>query len=237
MRGVGFLWLATLGSFAALSCSGIPADLIEAVAAPDGELDEETVIAGLEEALRIGSRRAVDRTAVIDGYLANELIRIHLEGDLERMGRALRQIGLGRQVDELEVAMNRAAEGAAGEAREVLVDAVSTLTFDDATAILRGHSTAATDWLRGRSESEIRARFRPIVVAKMDEVGLSRLYRQLADAYNRLPVSRPAVDLDEYVTDEALDGLFLVLGEEEEKIRQDPRARTTELLRRVFGRA
>lgn len=219
------------------SCSGLTPELIEAVTAPGAELDEETVIAGLREALRIGSGRTVDRTAAIDGFLANELIRIHLEGDLERFGRTLRQIGLGHQVDELEVQMNRAAERAAGEARQVLVDAVTGLTFEDAMAILRGHSTAATDFLRARTESEIRSRFRPIVVEKMDEVGLSRLYRQLADAYNRLPVSRPAANLDDYVTDEALDGLFLVLGEEERKIREDPVARTTELLRRVFGRA
>ena len=152
------------------------------------------------------------------------------------MGRTLRRLGLGRQVDELEVAMNRAAEEAAGEAREVLVRAVTSLTFDDAMRILDGGSTAATDFLRARTGEEIRSRFHPIVVAKMDQVGLSRLYRQLAAEYNRLPlVSRPAVDLDDYVTDEALDGLFTVLGEEEKRIREDPLARTTELLRRVFG--
>lgn len=228
--------LVLLSSLSLLSCSGIPPELIEAVtAAPAGELDEETVIAGLKEALRIGSGRTVERTAAIDGFLANELIRIRLDGDLERMGRVLRQIGLGRRVDELEVQMNRAAEQAAGEAREVLVDAVSSLGFEDAMGILRGHSTAATDYLRRETEEEMRARFHPIVVEKMEEVGLSRLYRELAQQYNRLPVQRPAIDLDDYVTDEALEGLFTVLGEEERKIREDPVARTTELLRRVFG--
>lgn len=217
------------------SCSGLPPELLEAVTAPSGELDEETVIAGLREALRVGSERTVDRTAAFDGFLANELIRIHLEGDLERMGRTLRRLGLGRRVDEFEVQMNRAAEKAAGEARLVLTRAVTGLTFEDAMGILRGPETAATDFLHAETSTEIRARFHPIVVDKMDEVGLTALYRELADHYNRLPVSRPAVDLDDYVTDRALDGLFTVLGEEERKIREDPLARTTELLRRVFG--
>ena len=234
-RSLVLLLVATL----TLACSGIPPELIEAVSGlPGEELDEETVIAGLKEALTIGSGRAIDRTAAIDGFLANALIRITLEDnrDLERMASALRRIGLGGQVDQMEVAMNRAAERAAGEAREVFVREVSGLTFDDAMGILRGGPTAATDFLRGRTEGEIRRRFRPIVVEKMDEVGLSRAYRELADQYNRLPlVTRPATDLDDYVTDEALDGLFTVLGEEEKKIREDPVARTTELLRRVFG--
>ena len=219
------------------ACSGFPPELVDTLGG-DGPraLDRETVIAGLKEALEVGSERTVERTAVVDGYLANELIRIVMPRELESMARSLRRIGLGHQVDELEEGMNRAAERAAGEAREVLWREIRALTFDDAMEILNGGPTAATDHFRTRTRAEIRARFHPIVVEKMAEVGLSRLYRELADHYNRLPLlTRPAVDLDEYVTDEALAGLFLVLGEEERRIREDPIARTTELLRRVFG--
>ncbi len=218
-------------------CAGLAIE--DLIPPPDAErqLDRETVIAGLREALRVGSGRAVDRTSVIDGFLGNELIRILMPEDLEPMARGLRRIGLGRQVDELEVAMNRAAEKAAGEVREILWREIQALTFDDAMAILQGHSMAATEHFRRRTEMELRDRFHPIVVARMEEVGLSRLYADLAERYNRLPfVTRTAVDLDDYVTDRALTGVFTVLGEEEARIRADPVARTTELLRRVFGR-
>jgi hypothetical protein len=213
--------------------------LLEPVGAPTGgPLDRETIVAGLREALRVGSERTVERTAAIDGFLANELIRIAIPDELESMARTLRKIGFDRQLDELETAMNRAAEQAAGEAREVLWREIRDLRFEDAVQILRGGPTAATDHFQARTAEEIRERFQPIVANKMERVGLSRLYADLADRYNRLPlVSRPAIDLDEYVTDQALAGLFTVLGEEEAKIRADPLARTTELLRRVFSQA
>jgi hypothetical protein len=207
-------------------------------ASTSGELDRETVVAGLREALRIGSERTVERTAIVDGFLGNALIRIAIPEDLDKMASTLRKIGLGRQVDKLEVAMNRAAEEAAGEAREVFWDEIRSLTIPDAMGILGGGPTAATDFLYQRTSGEIRERFQPIVVDKIEEVGLARLYSDLADDYNKLPfVSRPAIDLGEYVTDEALDGLFTVLGEEEARIREDPIARTTELLKKVFGRS
>ncbi len=217
-----------------LGCAGITVDDLNP---PDGlvPLDHDTVIAGLREALRVGAGRAVDRISVIDGFLGNELIRILMPEELASMARALRRIGLGRQVDELEVGMNRAAEKAAGEVREVLWREIRGLTFADAMSILHGGPTAATDYFRERTEIELRGRFRPIVVARMEEVGLSRLYAELAERYNRLPlVKRAAVDLNGYVTEKALAGVFTVLGEEEARIRADPLARTTELLRRVF---
>lgn len=200
-------------------------------------LDRETVAAGLRDALRVGSGRAVDRTSRADGFLANELIRITIPDELRSMADALRRLGLSRQVDQLEVQMNRAAEAAAAEARDVFWDEIRQISFPDAWAILRGGRTAATDFLDRRTRPTIESRFRPIVAEKIDQVGLGRTYGDLAKRYNALPfVTRPALDLDEYVTTEAVDGLFEILAEEERKIREDPIARTTELLRRVFGR-
>ena len=220
-------------------CSGLSLDLLEEIAGEGSaqEIDRETVVAGLREALRVGSDRAVERTSAIDGFLANELIRIVPPEELDSMADALRRLGMGQKVDELEVAMNRAAERAASEAREVLWEEIRALTLSEAVEILHGGDTAATEHFRERSGEELYRRFQPIVVAKMDDVGLARRYGELAEAYNRLPlVKNPAPDLDEYVTNEALSGLFAVLGEEERKIRRDPLARTTALLRRVFGR-
>ncbi len=211
-------------------------DFLEVASGGSVQLDRETVIAGLQEALEIGADRTVRRTAVIDGFLANELIRIAIPESLNTMTTTLRRLGLGHQVNDLEVNMNRAAEEAAGEARAILWREITSLSFPDAMAILNGGKTAATDLLRERTSDQIREDFQPIVARKMEEVGLARLYSDLAERYNRLPfVSQPAVDLDAYVTDRALAGLFTILGEEETKIRENPAARTTELLRRVFG--
>lgn len=201
-----------------------------------GALDRATVVAGLKEALEIGTQRAINRTGTLDGFLANELIRVALPQELDTMARTLRKIGLSRQVDEMEIGMNRAAEQAVGEARDVLWQEIRRLTIADAWGILRGGPTAATDYFHERTSDEIRSRFQPIVVDKMNEVGLSRLYGDLAGRYNELPfVSKPAIDLNDYVTEQALSGLFTVLGEEEAHIREDPVARATDLLRRVFS--
>ena len=199
-------------------------------------VDEAEVGRGLREALRVGTRRAVGRLAVEDGYLGNEFVRIELPEELTEMASVLRRIGLGGQVDRLEVAMNRAAEDAASTATDVFSGVVSTMTIADAWGILRGHETAATDYFRERAWADLDSRFQPIIDEKMGQVGLYRNYERLAETYNALPfVSEPAVDLDSYLTEEALDGLFHELAKEEKKIREDPIARTTELLRRVFS--
>ena len=201
-----------------------------------GPLDEGTVAAGLKEALRVGTDRTVSATSALNGFLGNELIRIAMPEQLESMAGALRTIGLGGQVDEMETAMNRAAELAAGEATDVFVSAITKMTIADAFGILNGGDRAATDYFQEKTTEELSARFRPIVSEKMDEVGLARLYGDLSEQYNALPfVTTPAVDLTDYVTERALGGLFTVLAQEEKKIRDDPAKRTTALLQRVFG--
>jgi len=203
----------------------------------DGELDESVVIDGIREALRVGTQNTVLSTSRLDGYLGNELIRIVLPEQLESMASTMRTAGLGSYVDELEVGMNRAAELAAAEARDIFWKAIREMTVADAFGILNGDDNAATEYFRRQTLDELTGRFHPIIEQKIEEIGLSRLYSQVADTYNNLPFTgTPAlVDLDEYVTDQALAGLFTVLAQEEQKIRQDPAARTTELLKRVFG--
>ena len=199
-------------------------------------LDEQTIASGLKEALRVGTKRTVASTSQVDGYLGNALIRIALPEELDNMAATLRRVGFDKQVDELEVAMNRAAEKASAEARAVFWQAIQQMTISDVVGIWKGNDTAATEYFRSKTEASLRKRFEPIVQAKMQEVGLYRLYNQALDVYASIPfVKQPTVNLDQHVTDKALDGLFSVLATEEAKIRKDPAARTTELLRQVFG--
>ena len=234
------LWLCLAALLAVSGCAALQGsmdDILTGGTSSSGGLDETTVIAGIREALRVGTQNTVLSTSKVDGYLGNALIRIAIPSQMQSAASTLRQAGLGAQVDEMEVGMNRAAELAAGEAREVFWSAITGMTVSDAFGILRGGNTAATDYFHERTYDALRTRFRPIVQQKIDEVGLSRVYGRVSDAYNSLPLGGASrlVDLDEYVTDQALAGLFTVLASEEQKIRQDPMARTTDLLKKVFG--
>lgn len=223
------------------ACAGLEGagvrDLLEVVRlGASAPLDDGTVIAGLKEALRVGTRNAVAATARPDGFLANPRIHIPVPEQLDTMARGLRAVGLGGQVDELEVAMNRAAEAASAEAFDVFAAAVSQMTFADARGILEGGETAATQYFERTTRADLRQRFEPIVVEGMRSVGLARLYDQLLARWRAIPLAPdPGLDLRAYVTERGLDGLFTMLADEERRIRTDPAARTTELLRRVFG--
>lgn len=239
-RREGFAAFAGAAALVLAGCAGGTLPSLENVLAGlpsgGGSLDTGTIVAGLREALQVGTRNAVATTSRLDGYWGNPGIRIPLPGSLESMATALRGLGMRSQVDELELAMNRAAERAASEASDVFLGAIRRMTFADARGILEGDDTAATAWFRRTSEDELRTRYAPIVDEKLTDVGLVRLYDDLVDRYAALPFTRrPALDLRDYVTGAALDGLFSVLGDEERRIRQDPAARTTQLLRTVFG--
>jgi Protein of unknown function (DUF4197) len=226
--------LLGLAGCAALK-DGSLADILNSGQMP---LSESTVAAGLKEALRVGTERSTLSVGAVDGYLANAMIRIAVPEDLRVVTDKLRQLGLGNYVDDLEVGMNRAAEAAAGEAKSVFWLAVTSMTIADAFAILNGGDHAATDYFIAHTRQTLETRYRPIAAEKMQEVGLSRLYDEVLDVYNAVPlIEKPEMaPLDAYVTSKALDGLFTVLALEETKIRTDPVARTTDLLREVFGR-
>ncbi len=239
MRGVVPVVVLVVGLLVT-GCSAIDPAVVEQIlgaGSSSAPLDEATVGRGLKEALRVGTQRAVARVSQTDGYWANDLIRIPLPEELQEMADLLRRIGFSRQVDEVELAMNRAAEKAAIEAAGVFTDAVLDMTIADAWGILRGGESAATNYFRDRTWDALEQRFRPIIDNKMNDVGLARQYERLAARYNAIPfVTRPAINLDDYLTERALEGLFHELADEEAKIRRDPIARTTELLRKVFAR-
>lgn len=213
-------------------------DLLRGAGRPAGQpLGEARIAEGLKEALRVGAGNAVAATGRRDGYFGNARLRIPMPRDLETLDRTLRRVGLGAEVDRFVLSMNRAAEAAAPRARAIFWDAVGAMTIADARRVLDGSETAATEYFRAKTAAPLTAAFRPVVDSALGEVGVTRQYQALVARYNRVPLAKPqAVDLDDYVTARALDGLFLVLGEEERKIRTDPAARVTELLREVFGR-
>ncbi len=230
--------LLVLSGCAEMKGSDLTGNVLSALSASKngGALDEGTVAAGLKEALSVGSERAVSATSQNNGFWGNELIRISMPQELSAMETTLRAIGFGEKVDELELAMNRAAEKASAEAKPVLLNAVSEMTVTDAMGILRGGDTAATDYFKEKTSGTLREKFTPIVQEKMNQVGLYQQYNQLKSTYEALPLTKKsAFDLDQYVADQGIEGLFTMLAQEEKQIRANPAARTTELLKKVFA--
>jgi hypothetical protein len=200
-------------------------------------LTEETIVSGLKEALSIGAQNAVTTVSRLDGYFANESIKVLMPQKLQGVAAVLGNLGLQQQVDSFVLSMNRAAERAAPEAAAILVNAITEMTFQDAKNILNGGDTAATDYFRAKASDRLYAAFEPIVVSAMDEVGVTRYYGQIVEKYEAVPfMTMASLDLDAYVTNGALEGLFYMVAQEEKKIRQDPAARVTELLKTVFGK-
>ncbi|MBC7963112.1 MAG: DUF4197 domain-containing protein [Steroidobacteraceae bacterium] len=225
---------------ASVSHAGFFDDLIKGLglpAAESGALDEDTIVRGLKEALATGTERAVKSVGRTDGYYGNQAIRILMPEKIRNVADVLGKIGFRKEVDDFVLSMNRAAEKAAPKAADYFVSALKEMSFDDAGKILKGGDTAATEYFRRKTGDQIFSAFKPIVSASMDEVGASRSYKQMIQIYESVPfVPTAELDLDRYVTAKSVEGLFQMLGEEEKKIRTNPAARATELLRKVFGK-
>lgn len=194
------------------------------------------VAQGLKEALVVGISKGSDLVSQADGYLKNPEIRIPFPPDVQRVEERLRQIGLGSEVDKFVTALNRGAEMAAREAKPIFVEAIRSMTIEDAWAILRGEDDAATQYLKRTTSGLLKEKFKPVVQRSLNEVNATRYYGDIVSRYNQIPlVQKVNPDLDDYATDKAIEGLFLMIAREEKSIRENPAARTTELLRRVFG--
>jgi len=199
-------------------------------------LTNDEIVKGLKEALEIGTSTAVKTVSKTDGYLKNPLIKIPLPENVQKVEKLLQATGFGNQVDEFELSMNRAAERAAPEAKNIFWDAIKQMTFTDAGEILEGQDNAATLYFKDKTSGRLQEIFKPITHQAMSEVGAISHYQSLDNKIKTIPFAdKMSFDLDQYVTDKALDGLFLMLAEEEKKIRQDPAARATDLLKKVFG--
>ena len=202
-------------------------------------LTNADVIAGLKEALDKGAEHAVGTASVADGFWKSDRLRIPFPPEAVKVKNTLNDLGMSAQVEKFELTMNRAAEQAAKEAVPVFVNAIKGMTVADGFAILRGGDHAATNFLKEKTTAELISKFRPIVEKATQQVALTSYWSPLASTYNKavLFTGGQAVDpdLDGYVTQQAIDGLFVLVADEEQKIRQDPMARTSDLLRRVFG--
>ncbi len=194
--------------------------------------------AGLKEALAVGTGNAVQTLSKSNGYFGDAAVKILLPPKLQTAADVLKKAGYQKEVDDLILSMNRAAEQAAPKARPIFEDAVKKMTFEDAQKILNGDNTAATDYFKAKTTPQLTEAFKPVVAESMNQVGVTRSYKALTDRYTSMvPFGKmDSMDLDSYVTGKSLDGMFLKVGQEEAKIRTNPAARTTDILKKVFAK-
>lgn len=198
---------------------------------------ESPLTRAIKESLELGSVRAADLLSQAGGYQNNARYRIQLPEAVQPLASRLRQFGLGAQIDQIEKLMNQGAERAAVEAKALFVDTVRTMTINDALGIVRGGDTAATQYFRGHTETELRRRYEPVIHNSLQQIGFYSQYQKLLSAYKQLPLSnKPDLDLEQHVLNRSLDALFTQVGEEEKAIRKDPVGRGSSAIAAVFGR-
>lgn len=199
-------------------------------------LTESEIINGLKEALTKGATTASSQLNQANGFWGNPLVKIPFPEDCKMVASTLRQYGYGKKVDEFELTLNRAAEKAAKEAAPIFVNAIKQMSISDGKNILFGADTAATHFLRKNTSNPLYTAFVPHVKTALDQTSATRLWKDLTKTYNKIPmVKKVDTDLPRYTTNKALKGLFVVVAQEEKKIRKDPVARTSEVLQNVFG--
>jgi hypothetical protein len=216
-------------------------DLLKSVPMPSvtgSAQDSGTVASGLKEALSVGTKNAVNLLSAQNGYFGNDAVKILLPENIRKVGDALRMAGYQKEVDAFVLSMNRAAEKAAPKAADIFAGAIQSMSIDDAQKILNGGNTAATEYFKSKTSSKLFDAFKPEISQSMNEVGVTKAYKAMTDRYtSMMPFAKmDSLDLDQYVTNKSLDGLFTMVGQEESKIRTNPAARTTDLLKQVFGK-
>ena len=201
-----------------------------------GKLTNGEVIAGLKEALTIGAKESASAASKVDGFYKNPKLFIPWPSEAQKMKDVLVQTGFSKQVAAFEESINRAAEEAAKGAFDVFAGAVKEMTIADGFAILNGGETAATQYLRDKTTAPLKGKFSPVVKNAIEKVNVTSYWSPLVNAYNMIPgVTKQNPNLEDYITDRAIDGLMTLIAEQETKIRKDPAAQVTALLKRVFG--
>jgi hypothetical protein len=202
-----------------------------------GSYTNGEAVNALREALKIGTQNASGRLSTVNGFFGNQLIKILMPPEAKKVENTLRSIGMGAQVDKAILSMNRAAEDASGKAVQIFINAISGMSVSDGISIVRGGQGAATNYLKNRTTGELTNAFRPIVNNSLNQVNATKYWSDVFSVYNALPTTRQKVntDLVAYVTERALNGLFVTIADEENKIRTNPAARITDILKKVFG--
>jgi hypothetical protein len=199
-------------------------------------LTEKDAVSGIKEALEKGTGQSVSFVSKLNGYFGNPEIRIPFPPEAKEIESKLKAMGLGSQVDEVVLSINRAAEDAAKSAQPIFISAIKGMTVTDAINIVKGKNDAATMYLKNTTSPELRKQFSPVIKTSLDKVNATKLWEDVIRTYNQIPfVKKQNPDLTAYVTEKAIDGLFVMIAKEEVKIRQNPAARTSELLKKVFG--
>jgi hypothetical protein len=216
-----------------------PLDWIKGVVSSSAstKLSDTKIGAGLKEALKVGIEKTIALLGKNDGYFTNQLVKILLPENIKKIEPALRSMGLGQKLDEFTLSMNRAAEKAAPGAADIFSSAIADMSFDDVKKIYQGGNNAATEYLKSKTSEKLRAQFQPTVRKAMDDYAVTNNYEALVGKAQTLPLLgkyAKGLDINNYVSSKALDGLFKVLAQQEEKIRTDPAARVTSLLKDVF---
>ena len=199
-------------------------------------LSTEEVAAGLKEALTNGASKGSDLVSQVDGYFKNAEIKIPFPPEVQKVETKLRQMGMGDQVDKFVLALNRGAEDAAKEAKPIFVTAIKQMTIQDAWSILKGEDDSATQYLKRTTTSQLTEKFKPVIQKSLEKTNATKYYKDLVTTYNKIPlVQKVNPNLDDYATEKAISGLFVMVAKEEKSIRDNPTARTTELLKKVFS--
>ena len=197
--------------------------------------EKDEVVSALKEALSRGAQKGADALSKEDGFFKNELLKIILPPEAVKVEKTLRSIGLGSQVDEAILSMNRGAEEACKEAAALFIESVKSMTVLDAVSILKGSDSAATQYLRQTTSTSLNIKFRPVIENSLKKFDATKHWASLINAYNKISLKKINPDLTGYVTEKAINGIFYQIAEEEKSIRRDPLARSTELLKKVFG--
>ena len=202
----------------------------------EGGLSQEEAAQGLREALRIGAEKGVQLVSKTDGYFGNPKIKIPLPPDAQQKEQKLRNMGLNKEVDDAILSINRAAEDAGSKAKDIFVKAIQQMSVNDAIQIVKGSENAGTEYLNKQTSAALQQEFKPIIQSSLDKVGATQHYGKIVTAYNKIPgVQKLNPDLADFVTQQAIEGLFKMVAEEELNIRKNPAARASEILKKVFG--
>ncbi|TDE15532.1 DUF4197 domain-containing protein [Dyadobacter psychrotolerans] len=212
--------------------------LFEQVQSPAGVLSEGDIAKGLKEALNIGVSNGSAEASKVDGFYKNELIKLVIPPEAQKVAETLRKMGLGAEVDKFTLSLNRAAEDAAKKSKPIFVKAVTSMTITDAVSILKGQDDAATQYLKKTTNSDLYKTFFPVVDSTLKINKATQYYADIVNIYNKLPlVKKVDPNLKEYATQKTIDGLYVLIAQEEKKIRKDPVARVSDLLKKVFSQA
>ena len=234
MRALILSFIIILSSCTATQISKT-SEAIGGVLGNTGTLSTGEVATGLKEALKQGVSKGSSQASQLNGYFSNALLKILLPPEMQKVDQTLRSMGFNKLMDDFVLSLNRAAEEAAKKAQPIFVSAITSMTITDAWNILKGQNDAATQYLKRTTGQKLYDAFNPVIDNALKQVNATKYYTDIANIYNKIPLVTPVnADLDDYVTTRAVDGLFVLIRQEEANIRQNPAARVSEILKKVF---